>query len=100
MQTTTIVLPVLKHLTFCRDTFIVSIGNCATSVFAGFVIFSVIGHMAKELNLKVEEVIDEGMVRFTQKINRLRFLCIFLLLCSNFDLPLCSLNIDKRMLTT
>ncbi|CAK8671892.1 unnamed protein product [Clavelina lepadiformis] len=43
-----------------RDTLIVSIGNCATSVFAGFVIFSVIGHMAFRLNLKVDEVIDQG----------------------------------------
>jgi len=43
-----------------RDTMIVSLGNCLTSVFAGFVIFSVIGHMAKRLDVKVEEVIASG----------------------------------------
>uniref|UniRef100_H2ZGW8 Transporter n=1 Tax=Ciona savignyi TaxID=51511 RepID=H2ZGW8_CIOSA len=44
-----------------RDTLIVSLGNCATSVFAGFVIFSVIGHMAFKVGQKVEDVIDHGM---------------------------------------
>lgn len=43
-----------------RDTMIVALGNCATSVFAGFVIFSVIGHMAFRLDLKVEEAIQSG----------------------------------------
>ncbi|XP_039266427.2 sodium-dependent proline transporter-like [Styela clava] len=43
-----------------RDTMIVSIGNCATSVFAGFVIFSVIGNMAKINGVDIEDVADEG----------------------------------------
>lgn len=45
-----------------RDALIVSIGNCATSVFAGFVIFSVIGNMAHKLGLEVNQVADEGKI--------------------------------------
>ncbi|XP_039248942.1 sodium-dependent proline transporter-like [Styela clava] len=43
-----------------RDTLIVSIGNCATSIFAGFVIFSVLGHMAFKQRVMVEDVADTG----------------------------------------
>jgi len=43
-----------------RDTIIVSLGNCLTSVFAGIVIFSFIGFMAGEMNTEVENVVDKG----------------------------------------
>lgn len=38
----------------------VSIGNCLTSFFAGFVIFGIIGFMAHELGLPVEKVAVQG----------------------------------------
>ena len=38
----------------------VGLGNCMTSFFAGFVIFGIIGFMAHELGVKVEEVAAQG----------------------------------------
>ncbi|XP_013416294.1 sodium- and chloride-dependent neutral and basic amino acid transporter B(0+)-like, partial [Lingula anatina] len=49
------------HNNCLRDSLIVSIGNCLTSFFAGFVIFSYLGFLARELNLPVSEVADGGI---------------------------------------
>ncbi len=43
-----------------RDTFIICLGNCLTSVFAGFAIFSVLGFLATELGLEVKDVVKSG----------------------------------------
>ncbi|XP_030649144.1 sodium-dependent proline transporter [Chanos chanos] len=43
-----------------RDTLVITVGNCATSFFAGFAIFSVLGHMAWRKGVKVAEVADKG----------------------------------------
>uniref|UniRef100_T1KQK1 Transporter n=3 Tax=Tetranychus urticae TaxID=32264 RepID=T1KQK1_TETUR len=48
------------HNNFFKDALIVAFGNCGTSVFAGFVIFSVVGFMAKETGLPVSEVATQG----------------------------------------
>ena len=39
---------------------IVSLGNCMTSIFGGFVIFSFIGYMAGQLKVGVDHVADNG----------------------------------------
>lgn len=43
-----------------RDALIVGVGNVATSIFAGFVIFGIVGYLAKELDMPVDQVVDQG----------------------------------------
>lgn len=44
----------------CRDCFALCLLNSGTSIFAGFTVFSVLGFMAHELELPVEEVATAG----------------------------------------
>jgi len=48
------------HNNVVRDTMIVCFGNCLTSFFAGFAIFSVLGFLAYELDVPVEKVVQSG----------------------------------------
>ncbi|XP_043978931.1 sodium- and chloride-dependent neutral and basic amino acid transporter B(0+) isoform X1 [Gambusia affinis] len=48
------------HNNVFADTLVVSITNAATSIFAGFAIFSIMGHMAHIYKLPVAEVVKEG----------------------------------------
>lgn len=45
---------------YYRDTLIVAFGNIGTSLFAGFVIFAIIGYLAKELGENIEDVVEQG----------------------------------------
>ena len=74
-----------------RDAFYISIGNCLTSIYAGFVIFSIIGFMANELSTEVENVVTQGaglaFVAYPEAVTRLpvsRFWAIlfFTMLCT------------------
>ena len=54
-------IPVANHVTFsCRDSLVVAIGDTLTAIFAGFVIFAIIGYMAKEIGVPIEEVATQG----------------------------------------
>ena len=44
-----------------RDSILVLFANAATSIFSGFVVFSIIGYLAHELEVPVTEVVNEGV---------------------------------------
>lgn len=46
---------------FHRDSILVLLANAGTSIFSGFVVFSIIGYLAHELELPVDEVVDHGV---------------------------------------
>jgi len=78
-----------------RDAVLVAVINCGTSIFAGFAIFSLLGHMAYVTNKDVENVADSGaglaFIAYPDGISRLpsspiwAFLFFFMLLTLGMD---------------
>ena len=46
---------------FSSDSILVLFANAATSIFSGFVVFSIIGYLAHELEVEVTQVVEQGV---------------------------------------
>nr|XP_056715889.1 sodium- and chloride-dependent neutral and basic amino acid transporter B(0+) [Euleptes europaea] len=83
------------HNNCYSDAIFVCVTNCLTSVFAGFAIFSILGHMAFMADKKVSEVVDSGFdlafVAYPEALSKLpvaplwSFLFFFMLLLLGLD---------------
>jgi len=76
---------------------VVPLINCLTSVYAGFVIFSVLGYMAAQAGVEVKDVVDSGMYDsqltvgpFLDEMGQLSYLEIYQCLGHNTYTFLCN----------
>ncbi|XP_076287813.1 sodium- and chloride-dependent glycine transporter 2 isoform X2 [Lasioglossum baleicum] len=85
------------HNNCYKDSLIVAVSNIGTSFFAGFVIFSVIGFLAYELDVPVASVVDQGaglaFIVYPDVVARLPVASVWSLL---FFVMLLTLGLDSQ----
>ncbi|WAR24980.1 SC6A5-like protein [Mya arenaria] len=85
---------------FEMDSLFVSLGNCMTSIFGGFVIFSYIGFMAGQLGVTVDKVATDGaglvFVIYPEALNNLPGSTFWAII---FFLMLITLGLDSQFVT-
>ncbi|XP_023214582.1 sodium- and chloride-dependent glycine transporter 1-like [Centruroides sculpturatus] len=84
-----------------RDSLLIPIINCSTSIFAGLVVFSIIGYMSYETGKPIEEVVSQGpglaFVVYPEAVSRLPLSPLWALL---FFFMLFTIGLDSQQLLT